>query len=277
MILGYNTNGLAHHRLLEALELCAQLGYGGVAITVDVGHLDPMGDWHAEAQGVRERARDLGLALAVETGARFVLDKEHKHLPNLMSASPSDAARRLDFYERCIRIAQAIGAPLISLWSGALSGGERLSEPQAWERLAGRLAPLLVFAEAHGVRVAMEPEPGMFLETPDQYLALKATGGSDLANLGLTLDVGHCLVTGGETPQAALLRMREELLHVHLDDIAGGVHEHRMFGEGDLDWPAVARSLKDIEFQGMAAVELSRDSYRGAQAAKQAFQFLKQA
>ena len=37
MKLGYNTNGLAHHRLVDAIELLADLGYQSVAITLDAG------------------------------------------------------------------------------------------------------------------------------------------------------------------------------------------------------------------------------------------------
>lgn len=39
MILGYNTNGFAHHRLADAVEVIAELSYGGVAVTPHYGAL----------------------------------------------------------------------------------------------------------------------------------------------------------------------------------------------------------------------------------------------
>ena len=88
--LGYNTNGLAHHRLDDALALLADSGYEGVALTLDVQHLDPFTSTPDDVEVVRRRAEELGLAVAVETGARYVLDSKMKHAPNLLD---EEAAR----------------------------------------------------------------------------------------------------------------------------------------------------------------------------------------
>ena len=89
---------------------------------------------------------------------------------------------------------------------------------------------------------------------------------------------GDILLSCGEEPLSQVIRkLGPHLVHVHLDDIAKGVHEHRMFGQGDLDLAAALMALKETAYAGMAAVELSRDSYRGAQAAEEAMQHLRAA
>ena len=119
MFLGYNTNGLAHHDLFDAVELLADIGYRGVAITIDHNALPP-GDCSTAEQIVRLRQRleMLGMRSVIETGARFLLDPQKKHEPTLLSEAPR---RRIDFYKHAVDCAAELGSDCVSLWSGSVN------------------------------------------------------------------------------------------------------------------------------------------------------------
>lgn len=281
--LAYNTNGLAHHRPLDALGLLADLGYEGVALTPDVGQLDPYRLDRGEVEAVRARAEELGLDLALETGARYLLDPAAKHRPCLLDPEPGGRARRIDFYRRCLDLARDLGAPLVSLWAGVAPGGltgdagDGAEREVLWGRLVDGLRRTLDLADERGVALAFEPEPGMFVERPAGWRELRRRLGPDGPRLGLTLDVGHLLCTGDLPVGDQIRALAPELVHVHLDDIRAGVHEHLPFGEGDLDLAGTLQALIEVGFRGMAAVELSRDSHRGPEAARQAMGSLREA
>ena len=115
---GYGTNGLVDLRLADALALLADLGYDGVALTLDHMHLDPLApDLAGRTAAVARQLDRLGLAVVVETGARYVLDPRRKHRPSLLDA---DAGPRLDLLRRAIRVGADLGAEAVSFWSGTL-------------------------------------------------------------------------------------------------------------------------------------------------------------
>jgi len=279
--LGYNTNGLAHHRVLDALELCAQLGYEAVSITPDVGALDPLFLDRGQVAAVRLRAEELGLELTLESGARFLLDPFRKHRPNLLDPDPEERARRVDLLLRSVDLAADLGATPLSLWAGAAPDGsvaDRRDGPpgaeELWERLCAGLLPVLERGRDQGVQIAFEPEPGMFVERPAGYEQLLERLGSKGDELGLCLDVGHCHATGDLPVADVIRRHAPRLVLVQLDDSKNGEHVHRMFGQGDLDLPAALGAMLEVGFDGVAAVELSRDSHRAPEAAREALQRL---
>ena len=173
-----------------------------------------------------------------------------------------------------------MGAEVISIWAGAPADGLTAESDDGerkdalWERLVEGTRRTLAACAESGVTLCFEPEPGMFIERPAGFVELKERLGSDGDTLAMTLDVGHLLCTN-DLPVGDVIRANAaHIRHVHLDDIAGGVHEHRMFGEGALDLGETLGALSEIGFDGMAAVELSRDSHRGAAAAAEAMQHL---
>ena len=271
MHLGYNTNGLAHHGLPAAIELLASLGYRSVAITLDHGALNPYGEhFQRELAATAELLAKHGMRSVVETGARFLLNPREKHEPTLVSAAEDDRLRRLDFLRRAVDAAAALGSDCVSLWSGVVrhSGGR---DEAMWHLRSG-LQRVLEYAEQRGVLVGFEPEPGMLIDTMDAMAEL--VDRVDSPALQLTLDVGH-LHCQGETPIADVIRRWAPLLvNVHIEDMRAGVHEHLMFGEGEIDFPPVIAALVEAGYDGGVHVELSRHSYEGPAAAKRAYDFL---
>ena len=118
-------------------------------------------------------------------------------------------------------------------------------------------AELANYAAARMIRLCVEHAPGRVLPTAERTLDWLEEIGH--ANLGLLLDVGHCLISG-EDAAAVVRRAGERLGYVHLDDNDG---------IGDLHWPlfsgrltrrqladAIA-ALRDIGYRGALSLELN--------------------
>lgn len=271
MLLGYNTNGLAHHDLLDAVELLAEMGYASVAVTVDHHALNPYGDRLEEHLArLTARLRQHGMRSVIETGARFLLNPRVKHAPTLMDADPDGRTRRVDFYCRCVDIADSLESDCVSIWSGTL--GEALSEEKAFVRLVDGLARVLDYAMRRGVVIGFEPEPGMFIDSMERFDRLLRY--LDTPYLQLTLDVGH-LHCADETPLSErIIQWGHRIVNVHIEDMRKGIHEHLMFGEGEMDFPPIIRALAEAGYRGGLHVELSRHSHEGVSAARRAYEFL---
>jgi sugar phosphate isomerase/epimerase len=269
---GYNTNGFAHHRLDDALAVLAELGYQSVALTLDYHALDPFGPaLPAEIAHVKDALRRHALASVIETGARFLLDPRRKHQPTLLSACAVDRQRRLDFLRRAVDIAAGLGADAVSFWSGRAD--EPAPEHVLWQRLVDGCRALCEYATDRNVRLAFEPEPGMFIDTMPRFAELHHRVAE--RNFGLTLDVGH-LHCQGEVPIAAHVHAwRAWLWNVHIEDMRRGTHEHLMFGQGEMDFREVLGALREVGYGGGVHVELSRHSHDAVETARQALAFLR--
>jgi sugar phosphate isomerase/epimerase len=272
MLFGYNTNGFAHHRLEDALAILAETGYQSVAITLDHHALNPLDrDLAGQCERIGDLLAGLRLRCVVETGARFLLDPRRKHQPTLLSAAAEDRERRGDFLHRAVLIAQYLHADAVSFWSGTPDPETR--EDECWSRLVGACWRLCADAAQRNVRLAFEPEPGMFIDTMAKFEELQRR--VNHPSFGLTLDVGH-LHCHGELPIAAhIQRWKDVLWNVHIEDMRRGVHDHLMFGEGEMDYPPILRALREIGYAGGVHVELSRHSHDAVNAAARALAFLR--
>ncbi len=266
---GYNSNGFAHHKLEDCVEILAELGYRGIAITVDVHHLNPETTTPDQILDLRRLIEQRGLEPSIETGSRYLLDARRKHQPTLLDPDPIARRIRFDYLRDCVTIAGELGAKVVSFWSGALPAEAKPQE--ASKRLAEGVRALLDFAKTQGIRLGFEPEPGMFIESISQFRSLRDSVGQDLH---LALDIGHCYCTQDLPISKITQEFRNQIATAAIEDIRGGKHEHLMFGEGEIDFAPVLQAFEAIQYSGLIHVELSRDSYRAPQVAAKAIEFL---
>ncbi len=255
MLLGYNTNGLQSHRLDDGLRLLADHGYQAVALTPDIAHLDPLRATSAEVDAIAALASRLSLQIVIETGGRFLLSPTAKHEPNLMTRDPQGRERRLEFYRRCAAIGRDLGAPVLSFWAGGTPGPDAAARQWLMEGIERTCA----LVRDVGLTPALEPEPGMAVETVAQWGEVRAALAETAPRL--CLDVGHLLVTGEAAPEIAIPAHAPWLAQIHLEDMRFGVHEHLPPGEGDVDFGAVRAALEAADYTGAVCFELSRSSH----------------
>jgi L-ribulose-5-phosphate 3-epimerase len=271
---GFGTNGFADHRLDDALAVLADLGYAGVALTLDHSHLDPYArNLPRRVARLARRLDRLGLAVVVETGARYLLDARRKHFPTLVSEG---AERRVDLLVRAVAVAADLGAEAMSFWSGARPEAEAVAEATVWDRLVAGTAEVTEAAAVRGVTLGFEPEPGMVVDTLDRHDELWRRLGEP-PHFGLTLDIGHCRCLEPQDVPDCVRRAGPRLAHVQIDDMRRGVHEHLEFGAGEISFPPVLAALADCGYGGLVSVELPRHSHAAPEVARRSLGFLQAA
>ena len=180
-------------------------------------------------------------------------------------------SRRCRFLERAVDLAAALGAGCVSFWSGAARDDAGVDA--ILERFVAGLGPVVDHAAARGIRLGLEPEPGMVIDTVDRAIGvLERVGRPDV--LGLTVDLGH-LECMGEWPLATRLApVVGSVVNVHVDDMRACRHDHLPLGSGDVDLAALLATLRSGGYRGGLHVELPRQSHRWLDIARESATFL---
>lgn len=247
----FSSNAFRAHSLGDTLRVLSELGYTGVEILADVPHAYPPHLAPGDIDAIRRALADSGLQLANINAFMLHAIKDTWH-PSWIEPDPAWRARRVDYTLQCIDLAAKLGAKTISTEPGGPVEGMDRSE--ALEIFYDGLCTVAPRAKDAGVRVLIEPEPGLLIETSGQFLDLMAA--LDPEVFGLNFDIGHFYCVG-EDPAELVATLAPYTHHFHLEDIAASrVHRHLLPGAGAIDLKGVLAAIAGSGYRGFVTIEL---------------------
>ena len=278
--LAFSTNAFKKTSLAAAVDAIAGLGYAGVEIMADRPHLNPNEMTTEEVDRLTEQLDARGLLVSnVNAFTGFFAATERPtgdtYHPTWIEPDPAARAVRVAHTLSCLRVAAALKATTVSLQPGGPTIGLGLSRAEAGRLFAEGVRAVLPTARELEITLAVEPEPGLFLQTTDEYRQWKQQWFAGEERVRMNFDVGHAFCVG-EDPAAVAREMAGEYAHVHLEDIAANrVHQHLAPGEGAIDFAALFAALDAAGYDGWVTVELYPFQDDAAGAARRAMEFLK--
>jgi inosose dehydratase len=230
---------------------------------------------------VLKEMRDVGL-LATELGPEGFLPSEGAAMASVLSKHGLQAVG--GFTPLLLHVPGYDPAPEVGrILDGYVASGARVlvlsavtgstgydTRPQldaaGWKRLVTNLDRVAKMAAERGVRAVLHPHVGTMIETGDEVQQVL-----DGSSISLCLDTGHLLIAG--TDPADLARQApERIAHLHLKDVDSTVAAqvqsgqlsyseavkqgmYRPLGQGEVDVPAIVRSVGSHGYSGWYTLE----------------------
>ncbi len=269
MKFAFSSNAFTRHSLADTIGTLAKIGYEGIEIQADVPHAYPLQFSERDIEETKTLLRENGLAISNINAFMHHADGDTYH-PSWIEPDPAERTRRIEYTLACIDLAHKLGAPHISTEPGGPLEGISREQGLAWF-LAG-LRAVESRAREKGIRVLIEPEPGLLVENSSEFTEIYRE--LDPLVFGLNFDIGHFYCVG-EDPIGLVPEMRESARHFHLEDIAPSrKHHHLMLGEGAIDIPGVLGAIEATGYSGFVTVELYTYVEMAEKAAGDAFKYL---
>ncbi len=226
--------------LEEKLARAAELGVQGIELmAADPGVLDANAI-RAALQRHRLQAAAVGSGAVALTAGLTLL-----HADAAKALAAQDRLRALTAF------ASAVGAPIVTI--GGFRGRLGAAGPAGRERLLAVLRQAAAYAQARGVRLALEPlnrYEADLVNTAEQGVAFVREAGHGA--LGLLLDTFHVNIEENSWTEPFRRVMAEGLLwHVHLGD-----NNRLPPGRGLIDFAAIVRTLREVGYAGFLSAEL---------------------
>jgi sugar phosphate isomerase/epimerase len=248
--IGFRTIGFRNWRIEDSLARLSEIGYDCVELCLEHPDLQP-------ARLTISRVRELRQLLDVQ-GLSVAAVSYH-------GAEDQLEVRRRNLYQ-AMEIIPRFGTDLL-ITSSRREKPRRL-QAQVMEHIDW-YEELCTAAAERGVRVAVEPQPGLVIRTTEDLV--KMIQAVSHPNLVASLDVAHASIVADDISWA-VFTLGPRLVNVHLADVRGKDHRHLLPGAGDVDFSEVRESLNSVGYRGPLVLDLDQPEEDPADLARRALQ-----
>jgi len=247
----FSTNAFTNYSLTRSIEEISKIGYQGVEIMCDVPHAYPP---NLNENKINEIKNSLSRnKLQISNLNAFTLfglgDTYH---PSWIENDKDARELRIKHTIDCINLAEKLGAKNISVEPGGPIEMST-SRNKYLELFASGIRSVLPQAEKKQIKVLIEPEPELLLESSTEFMDFMKEFDSDY--LKLNFDIGHFYCVN-EDPSALILKLQNFIEHFHMADIKNRKHFHLIPGHGSIDFRTVFAKMDEIGYDGYVTVEL---------------------
>jgi sugar phosphate isomerase/epimerase len=228
---------------VECLERIARTGYSGIDVSGTHGPSDDPRSFDAELR-----------KLTRTTAERLKLRAEGIITHADLTGSLADSGRTPLDLVGSTDLAVDLGADLVTFHLGGLPAGA--DRGKLWQQVVKHVRAAAEDAAQRHVRLAIDLGvwPEWLTDTPDELARL--LDDVDHPNFGVNFDPCY-LTLAGHDPAEFARRFKDRIVHAHLKDHVGQYpdFEHRIPGQGDMDYVAAFAALAEVGFDDAAAME----------------------
>ncbi len=237
-----------NYTIEETVKRISQNGYQGIEIWGGRPHVYRKDLSDEELTNLRSLIEESGLEISAFIPAQF-------RYPSSL-CSPNEKVREdsVSYIKDSIITSDKLGCHKVSICPGHTLCGQGYENGVM--QLRKSVQELHDFA--HKKDVILFVEPAHRFES-DLILTIKEgidfISELDLDNLGIVMDTGHCHVNNESLTECISL-LSNTNFHIHIDDNHGESDDHKIPGEGNINFLPFLKELKGIGYKGYLTVEL---------------------
>lgn len=252
MQFAFSSNAFTNFSLIDSITQISQVGYKGVEIMCDKPHAYPPDLDDALISEIKKNLESNDILISNLNAFTLFAIGDTYH-PSWIEPVPHDRQERINHTKNCIELASKLGAKTISVEPGGPYNPSYPNLGKLYTTFENGINKVLPLAEKNKVKILIEPEPGLLIQTSKEFLEFIKNFNSEF--LKLNFDIGHFYCVK-ENPIDLIKELGEYIEHYHLADIKDRIHNHLIPGLGDINIKEVLFAIRDSGYKGFVTIEL---------------------